>query len=79
MSTNATAFWGNNPSVLLNKNEVLELWPTANMDYENKLNAIARLVILLTLLGYIFTFSLKILAAGVITLFIIYILYKYIY
>jgi len=76
MSTNATAFWGNNPSVLLNKNEVLELWPTANMDYENKLNAIARLVILLTLLGYIFTFSLKILAAGVITLFIIYILYK---
>jgi hypothetical protein len=76
MSSNASAFWGNNPSILLKKNDITELWPTANMDYEKKLNAITRLVIVLTLLGFIFTFSLKILAVGIITLFIIYIYYK---
>jgi len=76
MSSNTTAFWGNNPSILLKKDEITELWPTSNMDYEKKLNAITRLVIVLTLLGYIFTFSLKILAVGIITLLIIYIYYK---
>ena len=76
MSTNATVFWGNNPTVLLNKNDIFELWPTANMDYQSKLNAITRLVILLTTIGYIFTFSLKILTVGVITLFVIYTIYK---
>jgi hypothetical protein len=45
---NNTSFWGNQPEVLLNKNEMLELWPTPNMSYESKLNAITRLIILLT-------------------------------
>ena len=51
------SFWGNNPAILLNKNEILELFPTSNMNYNQKLNSITRLIILLTLIGFIFTFS----------------------
>jgi len=54
------SFWGNNPAILLNKNEILELFPTSNMNYNQKLNSITRLIILLTLIGFIFTFTIGI-------------------
>jgi len=72
---NNTPFWGNHPEVLLNKNEMLELWFTPNMSYESKLNAITRLIILLTIIGFLFTFSLQLLLIGMITIFFIYFLY----
>jgi len=46
------------------------------MCYEQKLNAISRLIILLTILGYILTMSKRVLAVGVITLLVIFILYN---
>jgi hypothetical protein len=46
------------------------------MCYEQKLNAITRLIIIVTILGYIFTMSLRILVVGIITLVLIYILFK---
>jgi len=72
---NNTPFWGNHPEVLLNKNEMLELWPTPEMSYDSKLNAITRLVILLTIIGFIFTFSLQLFFIGMITILLIYFLY----
>lgn len=69
-------FWTNNPIILFNKNYIFELWPTMDMCYEQKLNAISRLIILLSILGYILTLSKKILAVGVITLVMIYLLYS---
>jgi hypothetical protein len=68
-------FWGNNPTVLFNKQYLLELFPTKEMNYNGKLNSITRIIILLTFLGFIFTFSFKILGIGLITIFIIYLLY----
>lgn len=75
MSTPGVQFWVNDVSVLLNRDAVTELFPTTSMCYEQKLNAITRLVILLTLLGYGLTFSLRILAVGVVTLLVVYALY----
>jgi hypothetical protein len=46
------------------------------MCYEQKLNSITRLIILLTILGYILTMSTRILGVGVITLLVIFILYS---
>jgi hypothetical protein len=69
-------FWTNNPTVLLNKDYIFELWPTNNMCYEQKLNAISRLIILITILGYILTRSMRILAVGFFTLLLIFILFK---
>ena len=33
-------FWTNDPTVLFNKEYIFELWPTSEMCYEQKLNAI---------------------------------------
>ena len=69
-------FWSNDPTILFNKDYIFELWPTSYMCYEQKLNAISRLIILLTILGYILTMSKRILIVGVLTLLFIFILYN---
>jgi hypothetical protein len=69
-------FWSNDPTVLFNKEYILELWPTTNMCYEQKLNSITRLVILITILGYILTMSERILLVGGLTLAVIFVLFN---
>jgi len=69
-------FWSNDPTILFNKEYIFELWPTANMCYEQKLNSISRLIILLTILGYILTMSKRVLAVGALTLLVIFVLYN---
>jgi len=71
----AIQFWSNDPTVLFNKEYILELWPTTNMCYEQKLNAITRLVILISILGYILTMSQRILIVGVLTLAVVFVLF----
>jgi len=75
--TTAIPFWSNDLTILMNKNNILELWPNPKMNFEQKLNAISRLVIILTILGFIFTMSVKIIFIGIITLFVIFLLYNY--
>jgi len=72
----ATPFWSNEPTILFNKNSILQLWPLECQPFEAKLNAISRLVIILTLVGFIFTRNFSLLIIGVITLAIIFSLYK---
>lgn len=69
-------FWTNDPTILFNKDYIFELWPTAYMCYEQKLNSISRLIILLTILGYILTMSKRIIAIGALTLLVIFVLYS---
>ena len=68
-------FWSNQPTILFNKDYIFELWPTNDMCYEQKLNAITRLIILLTILGYMLTMSMRILGVGAITILIIFVLF----
>lgn len=72
----ATPFWSNEPTILFNKNSILQLWPLECQPFEAKLNAISRLVIILTLVGFLFTRNFSLLIIGVITLAIIFSLYK---
>jgi hypothetical protein len=67
----SNTFWLNDPTILLNKNYVTQLWPCPKMSFEEKMNSISRLVIILTILGFIFTMSLRILFVGFVTLFAI--------
>ena len=69
-------FWFNDPTVLLNKQYMMNIWPKKGESFDQKLNAITRLVILLTVLGYLFTFSMKLIISGVITLVVLVVLYK---
>ena len=69
-------FWTNDPLILFNKDYIFELWPNSNMSYEQKLNAITRVIIIITILGYVLTMSLRILLVGFVTLILIFALYK---
>jgi len=71
-----SVFWLDNPSILFNKKKIMELWPQSEYSFECKLNAITRLVILLTILGYLFTRSIRIVVTGLITIGVVVILYK---
>jgi hypothetical protein len=72
-----TPFWSNDPSILFNKDNILQLWPSQQMTFEAKMNAISRLVILLTLLGFLFTRNFNLIIIGFITLAIIFTIYKF--
>ena len=54
-----TNFWTSDPGILVNKDSLLDLWPTAKMDQNSKLNAISRLIILLTVVGFMFSKSMR--------------------
>ena len=69
-------FWLSDPTILLNKQHILELWPNRNMDKNDKLNAISRLIMLLTIVGFLYTRELKMLITGLITLVVIVLVNK---
>ena len=71
-----TPFWSNEPTILFNKESDLQCWPTQQMTFEEKLNAISRIVIVMSLLGFIFTRNLNLIIIGIVTLAIIFTLYK---
>ena len=71
------SIWFKDPSILLNREYISEIWPSKSMDdYNQKANAIVRLVILLTLVGTFISKSPKFLVIGLITLGMIFIIYK---
>jgi hypothetical protein len=63
-----TAFWLEDPTVLFNNAGITQIIPTSDMDREARLNAMSRLIIVLTLLGYLITMSYSVLLLGVISL-----------
>jgi hypothetical protein len=69
-------FWYDEPSILFKKENIFELWPTPTMNYNQKLNAITRLIIIVTIVGFIITLAYRLLFIGGITIFVIFILFK---
>ena len=67
--------WLNDPSVLLKKSQINQIWPNDSMNSNQKINSITRLVIILTILGFLITQSYNFFLTGLITLAIIVILF----
>ena len=67
-------FWLKDPTILFKEN-IMDIWPKSSMRYEEKLNAITRLVIILVILGLLITQNINILILGFIQLIIIVLLY----
>ena len=63
-----TSFWLYNPNILFKSEQISNIWPSLEMSFAEKLNAISRLVILFTLLGYLITKNFKIVLSGLVTL-----------
>lgn len=75
MTIETTNIWFNHPLVLFKKGHINQLWPRENMNKNEKINAISRLVIILTILGFLVTQNYNFLLTGMITLGVIAILY----
>jgi hypothetical protein len=75
MASESTNIWFNDPSILFKKDQLNEVWPKKGMSRNQKINAITRLVIILTILGYLITQSLNFFITGAITLGVIIFLY----
>lgn len=69
-------FWMNDPKILLNNRYIFELYPSSDMTGEQKLNAITRFVILLSMIALIFTRSIYFVIIGAITILAICVLFK---
>ena len=70
-------FWGENPNVLFQKEYILEFFPVESMSYNQKLNAVARTIILLTIVGFAFTHSIRTLIISTVTMGAIYLMHFY--
>jgi hypothetical protein len=69
-------FWSENPNILFSNEYITEFFPVDSMTYEQKLNAISRAVIVLTVVSFMFTRSIRLLVVAFITVAAIYLLYS---
>ena len=72
----STPIWYENPALLFSSNSITELYPKENMSQEQKINAITRVIIFLTVLGFVFLNNTNILISGVIAIGILIFLYN---
>jgi hypothetical protein len=72
----STPFWINDPMVLFKREEIMDIWPAPLMSTEQKMNAISRIVILLSILGFLITKNVNIIFTGAITLAVFVMMYK---
>lgn len=70
-----TPFWLNDPTILLSQDSITKIWPSKTMDPNEKINAITRLVIIMTLLGFLITKNMRVVVTGVATLIALVVLY----
>lgn len=70
-------FWLKDPTILFNKKYIMNIIPNNNNSYNTRLNALTRLILILTILGYLFTKSVKIIIYALIAFLAIVIVYKY--
>lgn len=71
-----TPLWINEPTILFDKDNILEMWPFENMKYNKKINAMTRMIIILTIIGLVITNSYYIVIVGLLALIIILYLSK---
>ena len=57
--------WFNNPRILFKKEYILEVWPKKDYNFEQQINSITRLIILLSILGFIFTSNYNLLSISI--------------
>lgn len=73
-----TELWINQPNVLFRSNKIRELWPTKTMKMDEKINALTRLIIVLSILAYLITKNVSTLITGMVLIGILIVL-NYIY
>jgi hypothetical protein len=70
-----TTFWIYEPKVLIDSENIREIWPIKNETYEHNLNAVTRLIIVLTIVGFVLSNKTNVLFSGIISIMAIIILF----
>jgi hypothetical protein len=70
-------FWSEDPNILFNQNYILEFFPTETMTYNQKLNAVSRTVIFLSIVSFLFNQNIRLLFISALVLGSIYALFVY--
>ena len=70
-------FWTENPNILLNPAHLTEFFPSEDMSYNQKMNAITRMIIILTVAVYLVTNTFRSVAFGALSVFAIYLVHYY--
>ena len=76
MENSNDKFWVDDPFVLFNKEKIMNLWPNDKMSKQDKWNSITRIVIIMSILGFILRGSVNFVIIGIITLALIILMYK---
>ena len=70
-------FWTTKPGILISSTNIKQILPTRGMTYVEKLNAITRLTIIITILAYGITGSIRSVIVGSLTIGIIVVIHSY--
>lgn len=70
------SFWINEPSILLKNKYIGQLWPSQDLSRAEKYNAMTRMILILTFLGYILKKNKQIIFVGIIIILSMVLLYK---
>jgi hypothetical protein len=70
-------FWSDDPNILFQHRYIFQFFPVESMTYEQKMNAVSRTVIILTIVGFLLYQSISTVIVGVITMGAIFLLYYY--
>jgi hypothetical protein len=71
----STPFWVNQPTILLNKKYITDVFPLKSMTLEEKFNSITKIVLILTILGFIFSHNFQLVFIGILTVAIVTAIY----
>lgn len=74
---NNTQFWINNPKILLNNQYITQVSFNNNMTLEQKLNALTRFIILISIVGFILIRHFSILLLGIFFILIVVLYHSY--
>lgn len=69
------SFWIDKPSIIFDSKHITEIWPYSYMSRDEKLNAITRFIIVITLIGYVFINQISIIVFGLILIGCVVLLY----
>lgn len=72
-----TPFWAENPNVLFRSDHITEFFPTEEMSYERKMNAITRTALLFTAIALFVSPSVRAITMSAITISAIYIMFYF--
>jgi hypothetical protein len=70
-------FWAENPNILLNPAYLTEFYPSADMSYSQKLNAITRMIVALTICLFLIVRTTRTILFGLMSIGVVYLVHYY--